>query len=264
MTISESHEQDKEEWRPVVGYEGYYEVSSLGRVRGVDRVTFSAGGYNYPIKSTILSGNIGSRGYEDVRLHKDGNRIGKLVHRLVAEAFHINPENKPYVNHKNGIKTDNRKDNLEWATPKENAQHAIDTGLTKVPKGESRGNAKLKNEDVVNICKLLDENMKQSEIASLYGVNPSVISSINAGNRWNYLTNRKGNVELNTGNKGANNTQAKAVRNCRGEVFGSTVEAAAKYGIKSRSSITDACKGRKKSAGKYLDTKTKIKWTYDN
>lgn len=108
----------REEWRPVVGYEGYYEVSNLGKVRRLDGL--DARGHH--IKGRILSPRKSSNGYLQVQLSFGTSREYR-IHRLVAEAFLPNPKKKSDVNHINENKTDNRVENLEWATRKENMRH---------------------------------------------------------------------------------------------------------------------------------------------
>lgn len=118
-------------WKDVVGYEGYYEVSSLGRVRSVDRYVNTGIRYN-DIKlhrGRMLKLNLKRMGYLTADLCK-GNRVKTLfVHRLVASAFIPSVEGKNYVNHKNLNKLDNRVENLEWVTPKENSHHAALNGV---------------------------------------------------------------------------------------------------------------------------------------
>ena len=99
-------------WKPIVGYEGLYEVSNLGNVRSLN--------YNGTGKIKILSCIIHNDGYYIVNLHKDGKQKTYKIHRLVAQAFIPNPDNKPEVNHINEDKTDNRACNLNWMTSKEN------------------------------------------------------------------------------------------------------------------------------------------------
>ena len=105
-----------EEWRPIEGYEGLYEVSNTGQVRSVDRYDnrncFRKGKVLSPIKDT--------NGYLKVNLYCNGKNKKCLVHRLVTEAFLPNPDGLPQVNHKDEDKTNNSVDNLEWCDSKYN------------------------------------------------------------------------------------------------------------------------------------------------
>lgn len=127
--MQEEFLEEVEEWRAVVGYEGYYEISSIGRIRGVDRNITRKDGVKAFVRGKILAPNKTQSGYLFVDLGMERKRHDFKVHRLVATAFIPNPENKPEVNHINGIKTDNRLSNLEWVTHKENMIHASKIGL---------------------------------------------------------------------------------------------------------------------------------------
>lgn len=113
----------EEQWRTINGYEGYYEISSLGRVRSVSRVILLGNNRKHNLKGRILKTRVNDRGYVYVGLSKEGKRKSLRVHRLVAEAFLKNPFNKPQINHINEIKTDNTISNLEWVTQEENMNH---------------------------------------------------------------------------------------------------------------------------------------------
>lgn len=111
----------QEEWKDVKGYEGIYMVSTLGRVKSLERREVTKAGWSRRRNSFILKGSHGQGRYTSVQL---GNGNGRLTHRLVAEAFIPNPENKPEVNHKNKDNKDNCVSNLEWCTRSENMLHS--------------------------------------------------------------------------------------------------------------------------------------------
>lgn len=115
------HDLDGEEWKDVVGYEGLYQISNLGRIKGLKR-------------NKINNQVLGNKGYYKVHLCKNGKSKYITVHRLVAQAFISNPNNYPCVNHKNETRTNNTVDNLEWCTQKYNCNygnHSIKDSLAK-------------------------------------------------------------------------------------------------------------------------------------
>lgn len=114
----------EEIWKDVVGFEGYYKVSNLGRVKSVDRYVNYKKGYSLKAlkKGQLLSPKISNKGYLHLTLMKDGKNYYRSVHRIVAEAFIPNPKNLPFINHINENKVDDRVENLEWCTAKYNTE----------------------------------------------------------------------------------------------------------------------------------------------
>ncbi len=117
-------------WKNISDYEGLYQISNFGRVKSLPR-TRIGNGTPYLTKTKILKNSIGAKGgYYRVHLCKENTKNKMFyVHRLVATAFIPRIKGKDFVNHKNGIKTDNFVGNLEWTTQEENLKHAIDCSL---------------------------------------------------------------------------------------------------------------------------------------
>lgn len=161
-----------EEWRAISGYEGRYEISSLGRVR-------TAAG-------KVLRFSKLPKGYSLVSLSSGGRHTGKSfkVSRLVALAFHLNPDGKPQVNHINGVKDDDRACNLEWVTSSENQIHAWATGLRRYRRPSVHPSAKLTREKVEEIRSLVAGGMALDSVAARFSVSRPTVSNIKNNKYW--------------------------------------------------------------------------------
>lgn len=124
-------------WKEIKGYEGLYQVSNMGRVKSLKRYKEGLKNSLILVPEKLMKIRTNGNGYNQIQLYKDGVSRTYLVHRLVAQAFLPNPDNKPEVNHINTVKTDNRvwvnedgsidyeKSNLEWCTKTENANNPL-------------------------------------------------------------------------------------------------------------------------------------------
>lgn len=164
----------QEEWRQIKDWEGIYEVSNLGNVKRVCKASGTKTGFIKPWISTTK--------YYVVSLTKNNTKKKYKVHRLVAQAFLMNQENKGDVNHIDNNRLNNNLSNLEWCTRKENMQHASRCG--RMTKGEQQHNSKLKEHQVIEIIK---SNLKPKELAAIYGVQDRHILRIKAGERWAHI-----------------------------------------------------------------------------
>lgn len=168
----------QEEWRDVVGFEGYYVVSNLGRIMRVKR------GKNGHPPGTIRKPSPNRNGYLQTTLSKDGVARTVRVHVVVAEAFiGARPPGRE-VNHKNGNKADNRVENLEWVTESENVKHTYRELGRVGTRGSRDGMAKLTEADIPVIRELLASGMSQRKIAQRYGVSSVTICFISTGECW--------------------------------------------------------------------------------
>lgn len=162
-------------WHPIPTLIGY-EINNQFEIRSIKRKT-----------PFILKQKINKIGYVVIRSTVYKKRRFFLVHRLIALTFIPNPHNKPMINHKNGIKIDNRIDNLEWVTSSENIKHAFDFGLNKKRFGQNANFYKLSNKSVMNI---FNSNRPYKELAIKYKVCRVTISDIKTGRTWSHLTNK--------------------------------------------------------------------------
>ena len=166
-------------WKDVAGYEGSYQVSSLGRIKSLPRTNVCT------TKFLTRSPNVRDR-YIYCALSKKGKPQKLKVHRMVAEAFIPNPENKKFVDHIAGNKNDNRLCALRWVTFQENIDFAWQTGIYNSI-GSNHPQAKLTEGKVREIKKLQIQGVTGRQIADMYGVNFSTISDIKQGRCWGHI-----------------------------------------------------------------------------
>src|ERR1700677_1291547 len=159
-------------WIPISETDGFYEVSNLGRVR---RAKKSRGTHIGKLTSLVSDKD----GYIVVTLHVAGLIRNRKVHRLVASEFIANPDSLPEVNHKDGEKTNNKVENLEWCLHLDNQQHAGKLGL--MAAGSKNGTAKLTESDVIDIRKT---DKSGPYLSKLYGVSVATISLVRRRKIW--------------------------------------------------------------------------------
>ena len=178
----------KEVWRNIVGYEGCYQVSNLGRVKGLNRKVNGMYDNKIVVKECILKPT-SNRGYLSVGFNGNKKYKRYRVHRIVLSAFtgvYINSEKQ--VNHKNGNKSDNRLENLEWCTARENIDHALSNGFrSKDNRGSKVKVSKLKESDIPHIIAWYTTGFSQASIARGYGMSCGVICGIVNGKAWKHV-----------------------------------------------------------------------------
>ena len=171
--------QEQEIWKDIKGYEGYYQISNMGRVKGLKRKFI----HNEYIKKMYYYDN----SYVRVSLRKKSKPKTFLVHRLVALAFIPNPENKKQVNHKDGNKQNNNVCNLEWVDNSTNMQHASIHNLLQT--GEKHYNSKLTWDDVCFIrshYKKYDKVYNTTTLGKMFNISPRKILGICNYETWKH------------------------------------------------------------------------------
>lgn len=161
----------KERWKPISGFENFYEISNIGAVKSLY--------YN-----RLLKPMIDRYGYLYVNLSKNGSYKSKKIHRLVISSF--SGESIKQVNHKDGNKLNNQLNNLEYCTCRENVQHAIQNGLIN-NKGKHHHFAKIKEEDVIEIRDKYKNGVSVAKLTKMYPISNSSIQDIVKNRHWKHL-----------------------------------------------------------------------------
>lgn len=182
--------EPEEIWMPIPGFQGIYSISDIGRVKSHSRVSNNRWG-KMIYKEKILNPTLGSDGYLYVGLCRNYYRVTTKVHRIVAKSFIPNPDFKETVNHINGVRHDNRVENLEWATMMENVHHAHKLGLVNHAKGERNKKSRPVNKRSAEGVVL--KTYPSIRTANQEGFNShSIIKSCRSGNlykgfQWDYI-----------------------------------------------------------------------------
>jgi hypothetical protein len=193
LYLYKSKFMEQEIWKPILGvkgdlYDGYYEVSNLGRIKMLPRLLRHSKGMRVSKEKIVIGSN--SHGYKVVSFKKDGIKKMQNVHVLVARAFvdNPNPEKFRIVNHLNSDRADNRAENLEWCDHSRNAKHAIEAGKLKITKGSERSTAIL-NEDKALAIKLLYKTGRFSywKLSIMFDIGKTTVQSIIEGTSWTHV-----------------------------------------------------------------------------
>jgi hypothetical protein len=174
--------EKNERWRPVIGWEGLYEVSQFGRVRSISRWVTSFGGKKL-VEGRILARNVASTGYPQVMLCDSGRSRFVSVHRLVAESFVLG--DGPVVRHLDGNRENNHADNLAWGSYADNERDKDLHGRR--PRGENHHYSKMTNGDIREIRSMHKRGVSQVQIAKHIGISRGSVYNVISGKNWSHV-----------------------------------------------------------------------------
>lgn len=179
----------EEIWKDIDGYEGFYQVSNLGRVRSLDRLVTGCGRKGLQkAKGQIMKLQARKAGHLDVLLKKNGVEERCWVHRLVANAFIPNPTSLPIVNHIDSNPKNNEISNLEWCTQKHNVNHCVKEGRFNPRTGETSPFNKLKTEEVIEMReRFASSKVTYRQLAKDYKVCEGHVKNIITRKKWKHI-----------------------------------------------------------------------------
>lgn len=179
MLTHKNKSLENQEWVDI-SFANQYEISRNGIVRSKGRwANVESGKPSFYLMGKVLNHVVKKTGYCSICLFINSKKTYHLVHRLVAMSFIPNPLNYSQVNHKNGVKHDNRVENLEWCTPKENISHMLKNGMREAPKGENHFNVRISDEDALRAIEMYQSgNYLMKDIASMFNVHRRTIGDI--------------------------------------------------------------------------------------
>lgn len=181
-----------EQWKDLMGYEGYYQVSNHGKVKSLDRIIHDGKPGERKIKGGVMRLNVVGTGYITVSLYQpDIQRCNEYVHKLVLLMFEgFPPTTEHECNHKDGNKQNNHISNLEWVTKSENNRHAFNVlGRKAISNpGEANGNSKLTEGNVLEIRELYSTgDYRQQELGEMFNISSRHISEIICRKYWRHI-----------------------------------------------------------------------------
>ncbi len=179
-------EMKNEEWRDIPFFEGFYQASSLSRVKSLERTIKNSLGISFLLKGTIIKQSLNNRGRRVVYISKNHHNYCFRVHSLVVSAWYGPRPKGMECRHKDGNKLNNRPENLKWGTREENDKDKIEHG--QVPHGEGHWSAKFKKETIKKMIELYQTgDYFQREIAEMFGTKQPYISQIVNRKSWKIL-----------------------------------------------------------------------------
>lgn len=177
---------NNEIWKDIIGYEGFYKISNYGKVKSLARLVKMGPNKFRQTNEMFLNPSKSIHGYWRLCLQKNGKRNMHFIHRLIGKAFIPNPENKPEINHINGIRDDNSMDNLEWVTTLENQLHSVHVLKRKILRGNEVGNSIL-NPELILELKYMKQYFSYTKLQDIYEIDRATIHLAVTGKNWKHL-----------------------------------------------------------------------------